>query len=283
MSIDVEAGVTSRANREPGDRMGFVFRGLSRRQSILFGLANLVGFFAFWELFTRLRDVDPFVVPPFSALIRASIDMHQAGVLLPNVWSSTWMYTVGMVASVIVGIPLGLAVGGSRLLDRFVTPYLWVFYTTPRIILLPLVMLWVGLGDLTRFTMVFIAAVPPIAVFVLDGVKTVDGSLVTVGRSFCASKYRLYRTIVVPGTVPFIGTGVRMGAVRGLIGLFVAELFTTASGLGYLIIVNSRTFNTAAVLAAVGIYVALSIVIVMGTIRLSAYLDRWRARADLSI
>jgi ABC-type nitrate/sulfonate/bicarbonate transport system permease component len=197
------------------------------------------------------------------------------------VFISLRVYVVGMALSIILSIPLGLLLGGVKVLDRILSPYLWVIYTTPLIILMPLILLWVGINDTARVLLVFISAVPAIIVVVMEGVKTVDNSLLRAARSFGADKLRLFTHVILPSTIPFVGTGVKMGVSRGLIGLFVGELFTSANGIGYIIELASKVFNTARVYAMLAMFVAFSVAMV----GLSQYVERrlstWRSTPNV--
>jgi taurine transport system permease protein len=181
-----------------------------------------------------------------------------------------------MALAVGISVPLGLLLGAIKTLDRVVSPYLWVIYTTPLVILMPLVLLWVGINDTARVLLVFISAVPAIVVVVMEGVKTVDNSLLQAARSFGAGKRRLFTHVIFPSTIPFIGTGVKMGVSRGLIGLFVGELFTSATGIGYIIQLASIRFDTARVYAMLVMFVIFSIAMVGLSQYIEGKLSAWR-------
>ena len=110
--------------------------------------------------------------------------MSSEGILWSNLWISTWIYIVGMVISLAIAIPAGLAIGGIKILDKILTPYVWAVYTTPRLILMPLILLWVGINDTARIVIIVLSAVPATLVVVMEGVKTVDNSLLKAAKSF---------------------------------------------------------------------------------------------------
>jgi ABC-type nitrate/sulfonate/bicarbonate transport system permease component len=170
-----------------------------------------------------------------------------------------------------------MAIGGFKLLDRIFSPYVWAVYTTPRIILMPLILLWVGINDTARILLIVVSAVPAILVVVMEGVKTVDTSLLRAARSFGADRRRLFTRVVFPSTIPFIGTAVRMGVSRGLIGLFIGELFTGADGLGYIIADASKRFVSARTYAILLIFVGFSMAMVAASQWLESKASAWRA------
>jgi NitT/TauT family transport system permease protein len=118
--------------------------------------------------------------------------------------------------------------------------------------------------------------VPATLVVVMEGVKTVDTSLLRAARSFGAGRLSLFRSVVFPATVPFIATGVKMGVSRGLIGLFIGELFTAADGIGYLITLATKTFNTARTFGVLFIFILFCVAVISLTQLIERKVSRWR-------
>ena len=212
-------------SKKPGRRYGRR-RVYSRKQRWLFGTINLAVFFTVWQILATTTDIPKLFLPSVTEVFAEGVEMHTEGILWGNLGISLWVYVVGMVISIALAVPLGLFIGGVRIVDRVLSPYIWAIYTTPRLILMPLVLLWVGINDTARVVIIVLSAVPATLVVVMEGVKTVDNSLLRAARTFGASRYRLFQSVVMPSTVPFIATGIRMGVSRGLIGLFIGELFT---------------------------------------------------------
>ena len=262
-----------REAREP--RVGG--RGLSQRAQLGVSLASLLVFFAGWESLAAFGGVPRIFLPRFSAVLAEIPEMHREGVLLENAWISVRIYLIGMALSIVVAIPMGLVIGGIRILDKLLSPYVWAIYTVPRIILMPMVLLWVGINDAARVVIVVLSAVPATLVVVMEGVRTVDPLLLRAARAFCASRWKRFAHVALPATVPFIATGVRMGVARGLIGLFIGELFTAASGIGFVMSDAARRFDTARVFATLLVFVAFSLVVVELSRTLERRVSRWRS------
>ena len=256
-------------------------KSFTRTQRVIVTVVNLALFFALWQLAPTLFDIPTLFFPTLAAVIAEIPEMHSEGILISNVATSLRVYLTGMAFAVAVSIPLGLLLGGNKVLDRILSPYLWVIYTTPLIILMPLILLWVGINDTARVLLVFISAIPAIIVVVMEGVKTVDNSLLKAARSFGADKRRLFTHVIFPSTVPFIGTGVKMGVSRGLIGLFVGELFTSATGIGYIIELASKVFNNARVYAMLLIFITFSVSMVGLSQYVENRLSSWRTTPNL--
>ena len=266
-----------RAARPPGDRR----RAFSRKQRLLFTVVNLTLFCVAWEFGITLFGIERIIAPKFSEVVTEIGVLYQEGLLIENLLISLRVYLTGMLLAIALSIPLGLLLGGVKVLDRIVSPYLWVIYTTPLIILMPLILLWVGINDTARVLLVFISAVPAIVVVVMEGVKTVEPSLLRAAKSFGASRSILFVKVILPSTIPFIATGVKMGVSRGLIGLFVGELFTSADGIGYIIELASKTFNTPRVYGMLFVFVLFSVAMVGAAQYIERRLSVWRPQPSM--
>ena len=250
----------------------------SRKQRWIIGVLNLATFFLVWQLAATLSDIPPLFLPSVTDVFRELQEMSAEGILWGNLWISAWIYIVGMAISLAIAIPMGLTVGGIRILDKILSPYIWALYTTPRLILMPLILLWVGINDTARIVIIVLSAVPATLVVVMEGVKTVDNSLLNAARSFGAGRAEMFRFVVFPATVPFIATGVRMGVSRGLIGLFIGELFTGTNGIGYIITLSSKTFNSARTFGMLLIFILFCIAMVGLSQMLERRVSQWRSQ-----
>jgi ABC-type nitrate/sulfonate/bicarbonate transport system permease component len=249
----------------------------SRKQRWIIGVFNLATFFVVWQLVAVYSDIPQLFLPSVTDVFRELKEMSDEGILWSNLAVSAWIYVVGMVISIAIAVPLGLLIGGVRILDRIFSTYVWALYTTPRLILMPLILLWVGINDTARIVIIVLSAVPATLVVVMEGVKTVDTSLVRAAKAFGASRLRLFRSVVFPSTIPFIATGIRMGVSRGLIGLFIGEIFTAADGIGYIITLAGKTFNSARMYGMLLIFVLFCVALVGLSQLLERKVSAWRA------
>jgi ABC-type nitrate/sulfonate/bicarbonate transport system permease component len=253
----------------------------TRKQRVIGTIINLTVFVLLWEYGVKFFEIKPIILPPFSAVVEQIPEMHEEGILIPSLLFSLRIYLIGMFLSIAISIPLGLVLGGVKILDRIVSPYLWVIYTTPLLILMPLILLWVGINDTARILLVFVSALPAIVVVVMEGVKTVDISLLRAAKSFGASRATLFRKVIFPATIPFIATGVKMGVSRGLIGLFVGEFFSSQRGIGYVIELASKIFNMPRVYAMLFVFVLFSMTMVGAAQYLERRLSQWRSQPSM--
>jgi ABC-type nitrate/sulfonate/bicarbonate transport system permease component len=240
------------------------------------GLLSFIAFVILWQIIVVTTGVREILLPGPGDVVSEFRVLWGNGNLWPPVLQSLRALSVGLVAGVAIGVVLGLLIGSSRWLDLLAAPYLWAFFATPRIATAPVVILWLGFGFSSKATMVFISALLPVIISCKEGVQTVDESLVQAARSFGASRFDLFRRVVVPFTLPFIANGVRNGIARGFVGLLIIEMTVGSGGIGTQIMRSMRTFNTAAMFAYIVVLVATSLVLITLSRRLEAYASRWR-------
>jgi NitT/TauT family transport system permease protein len=186
-----------------------------------------------------------------------------------------------MVISLVVGIPLGLAIGMSPTADLIASPYLWGFFAMPRIALAPLMILWFGFGTTVKIWLVVLSAVIPIILSCKDGVQTLDESLMRAARSFGAGRLDMFAKVIAPNTLPFIASGVRNGISRGFVGLLVIELTTGSGGIGSEVMQSMRNFNTGRMFAFTSVLIVIALVLVSLSRRVENYASRWREEVAL--
>jgi len=277
MSTSTAGRVTSPTTRTIKPVRNRGRRVYTRKQRWVFSIINLTAFFTLWQVAAVTTDVPQLFLPSLTDVFRELREMHDEGILWGNLGISLWIYVLGMAISIAIAVPAGLFIGGVRIVDKILSPYVWAIYTTPRLILMPLILLWVGINDTARIVIIVLSAVPATLVVVMEGVKTVDASLLKAARSFGAGRLRLFRSVVLPSTVPFVATGIRMGVSRGLIGLFIGELFTGTNGIGYIITLASKTFNSARTFGMLLIFVLFCVSMVGLSQLLERKVSVWRA------
>ena len=270
--VAAPATQTVRTRRRHGRRV------YTRKQRWIIGVINITAFFVLWQIAATITDIPQLFLPSVTDVFRELQEMHDEGILWGNLAISAWIYVVGMVISIAIAVPLGLFIGGVRVVDRVAAPYVWAIYTTPRLILMPLILLWVGINDTARIVIIVLSAVPATMVVVMEGVKTVDNSLLRAARSFGAGRFARFRFVVLPATVPFVATGIRMGVSRGLIGLFIGELFTAANGIGYIITLAGKTFNSARTYGMLLIFILFCVAMVGLSQLLERKVSVWRVQ-----
>lgn len=212
-------------------------------------IVSLVATLILWEWFGR--GINPIFFSYPTAILAAAPKMVASGELPRAMFESYQSLSIGYIAAVVVGIALGLAIGRFRLVDLALDSQLVALYSTPNVALVPLLILWLGLGFQPKVALVFLSAVFPILLNTQGGVRNVDRSLVDVARVEGGSERQILLKIITPASLPFIMTGLRLAAGRGVVGMVVAEFFTAISGLGGRIIFYGGQFATDKLLVVV--------------------------------
>ena len=147
---------------------------------------------------------------------------------------------------------------------------------TPRVALLPLVIIWLGIGIFSKVGIIFLGAVFSILINTRDGVKTTPVNLLNAARSFGASEWMAFKAVVVPSMIPFIVTGLRLGVGRALVGVLVGELYAATAGIGFMITVAGATFQTDKVFVGVLIFAISGMIGMELLTKLERRFDKWR-------
>ena len=238
------------------------------RGGVAFGMLGL------WQLIGD--DSVRLAMPTFVRTVRALIDLIEDGSLLRGFLLTNQALVAGFGLALLIGIPLGLTMGSVKWLQRLAEPYLSFVLAIPMIALVPVIQVAFGLTLTARIVVVFLFSFVYVAVDAMVGVKEVDPSLKEMARSFGASRWNLVTVVILPGAVPAIMAGVRLGLGRAMVGMVVAELTLVGSGLGSLIIDYQFRFEPAYVLGIVLVIVLEAVVLMELAKRLELRMSRWK-------
>jgi ABC-type nitrate/sulfonate/bicarbonate transport system permease component len=248
-----------------------------RYRTLVITVINLTLFFVIWQLVALSEVINPLFFPKatdmFSALYHGFVD----GIIGPELLHSVQNFTIGMLISAAIGIPLGLLMGGVRIVDLILSPYVWAMTALPRVALIPLLILILGFGNSMQLTIIVLSAVFPIMVNCMEGVKTVDPSLVRAGRVFGTSEAQLYVKVILPFTLPFVVSGINQGIARGLVGMLIGELLGGGGkGLGFLLDRAGDQFDAPMMYATLVLLAVLSVGLVQGMRWIERRAAPWR-------
>jgi ABC-type nitrate/sulfonate/bicarbonate transport system permease component len=205
-------------------------------------LLSIFVLFVAWEYFGRLANPILFTYP--TAIIRAFIGLVASGELQSYMKESLLVLLYASILSVVVGVLLGVVMGRFSIVDWATDIYVSALYSMPMVAMVPLIVLWFGFKVPAKVIIVFLFMVFPILLNTYQGVKDVDRNLQEVARSFCSTEGQLWRHLIIPSAIPFIVVGVRLAIGRGLVGMIVAEFYTSVTGLGYMIVRYANAFET---------------------------------------
>lgn len=222
---------------------------------------SVVSVLIIWELLYQLNFINPIFMSAPSRIVIVGYQLIENGVLIENLLFTLGNFFLGFGLAAIVGIIIGLITGWYRPIGKAFDPFLTAMLGTPRIVLLPLITLWVGVGFSSKVLIVFIAGVFPIILNTMIGVKNLDPNLTRVAKSFGASAIQTFITVALPGALPSIVSGLRVGIGQSLVGVVAAEMFVSTGGIGYFVAQSSANFNIDRVFVGIFVVIFMGIVI----------------------
>ena len=230
-----------------------------RRQtpSWVITVASVAVVLIIWEIVGR--QINPVFGSYPTAIAAAFWELLISGQLGAALYDSLRPFVLGYGLAIVVGIPVGLVVGRFRVAEAALGLYVTAGYAMPLVALVPLLILWLGLGFAVKVAVVFLMSLFPIIINTWLGVVAVPKTLIEVGKSFVAPDLVILRRIILPATLPYIMAGIRLAVGRAVVAMVIAEFFTTISGLGAVIINSANNFDTATMFVPIIILMVMAI------------------------
>jgi ABC-type nitrate/sulfonate/bicarbonate transport system permease component len=267
---ETEAGPVVAAR--PGGRWGR--RGLTSAIST----ASVIVVLAAWQLCASQGVVDEKLTSSPWGVVQAARFLIDSGQLGSEVASSAKLFGVGLGLAIVIGALGGVLIGWWRLVAAVFEPWIAILYAMPLIALLPLILVWFGIGFTAEVVMVVLISVFPVLVSVMTGTRNVDQELVRLARSFCGSELAIIRTVLLPSLVPYFVSGVRLAIGSALVGVVVSEYFLGNGGIGGLIVTAGENLQSGEVFVGITI-LALSAIVMTGLLRRAErHFSQWRDR-----
>jgi ABC-type nitrate/sulfonate/bicarbonate transport system permease component len=249
---------------------------LNQEKKIL-GVTGVVIFLVIWELLGNVFQlINPMFMSAPSLIWNAAVQLFSSGEIYNDLYISGIELFWGYFLSAVVAVPFGIMIGWYKKASYIFDPFVNAMNATPRVALLPLVIIWLGIGILSKIGIIFLGAVFPILINTRDGVKTTPVHLLTAARSFGASEWLVFKTVVLPSTVPFILTGLRLGLGRAIVGVMVGELYAATAGIGFMITVAGATFQTDKVFVGVLVFALTGMIGMELLTKVERRFDKWR-------
>jgi ABC-type nitrate/sulfonate/bicarbonate transport system permease component len=228
-----------------------------------------------WELLSRFV-IPPQFLPPPSMIVLAFVTTMRSGELPRQLWQTTSVLLLGFGLAIVTGMAVGIAMGMFKTLRRILDPYVNAFYAMPTVAMVPLVIIWLGLGFEAKVFLTWLVSVFPVIINAQIGVMNVPPAFVETGRAFGCGRWQLFRRVILQAAVPFLIAGIRLGLGRALVGVVVAEMFTALTGLGSMIVFYGNTFRTAELFVPMVVLAILSIAITSLIYRMERWIAPWR-------
>jgi len=261
-----------RAETSPRSQRGFY----QKHEAVILGGTAVLVALCIWQAFWSAGRISPLFMSGPSAIVRQFHELWVRGTLVSDLVYSGRNFAVGFALALVAGVVLGIIVGWYRRVRLLADPFVNALFATPRIAMVPLIIIWFGVGMWSKVFIVFLSAFFPILVNTIAGVRTIDADLLRAARAYCASDWQIFTTLALPGSVPFILTGVRQGVALGLIGVVVGEMFGGSQGIGFLVAYGGQTFATDTLFVGVLIVAGAGILLTSLAARLERRFSRWR-------
>ena len=240
----------------------------AERKPLVVKLVTLVIVLGGWEIAGNY--VNPLFLSSPSAIAVAFYELAASGELLAAILTSLLGFGLGVFFAIVVGISLGVAMGRIRMVEYVLEPYVNALYSTPSIALIPLFILWFGVGLTSKAIIIFTLSVFIVVINTFTGVKNLSQSVIDIGAAFGASERQIFWKVVLPAALPFIMTGLRLAVGRAILAMIVAEFFTSIAGLGGMIVKYGNFFQTAKMFVPIIVVSLLGV----GFVELIKYIER---------
>lgn len=241
-----------------------------RNRLLIHGLISIGLGIALWEAVDRIFNDKTFFTGPDEVLF-SFLELLREGSIWIHLRYSALEGLYGFALAAGVGIAIGALIAFSRTLDEMFSPILIGLYATPRVVVAPLFIVWLGLGIWSKVAVIFISSFFPIAINTTAGIKNVEREFRLLGRAFNVSWWSMFRKIIVPGSLPFLIAGLRLGYSRAVVTIMVAELFGSEAGLGYMIVHATQVFDVAQMMVGISM---LTLWGILGNEALK-FIERW--------
>jgi len=249
-----------------------------RSMSLIARYGLLVLFFAGWQIASSAGWMNAAVIPPLDKIFIALWNGITQGALLGDITISLQRAGLAFAAAIVVGIPLGLFMGQIRPLEQALDPILQLFRQTSALALYPIFILLLGLGETSKVFVIFWAALFPILLSTISGVKEVDGKILEMAKTFGAGRLTLFYRVIVPASVPSIFVGLRLSATTALLLLIAAEMIGANQGIGFRVMNAQYNFQIPMMFAAIFLLAFAGLLANAILVFLQRRLCRWNTR-----
>jgi ABC-type nitrate/sulfonate/bicarbonate transport system permease component len=245
------------------------------RRPGLVRLAVVLALLLLWEIAARFWIAPMFLSPPSKVIANIGALFETRNV--PRALQVTfWELAVAFAMSVVIGLIVGLAVGLSRFSNRSFMPIILLLYGTPQVTILPLFILYFGIGPASKIAFGVSHGIFPIIVTIVAGVQNIKPILMTAARSMGASRWQIFRWVIFPHMIPSFFAGMRLGMTGVLLGVLLAELYVSTAGIGYFTQLFTQNFDPTKLLGLISVLAAMAIVLNEIVRRAEVHFGKWR-------
>lgn len=255
-------------------------------ESYILGGGFIFLFLMVWEatpyVFTFSKGMTLFFTSPINIFERlfamfGGQVLFDGGTIYAHLFASAKAFSSGLGLSIIVALPLGVLFGRSDTLNAMFDPFVTAINATPRLVFLPIILVWAGIGFWTVTIIVFIGALFPLLINTYAGVRNADRLLINVVKSFGASEWQINKLVVLPNSLPFIVAGLRLAIGRAILGIVIAEFFGgTTKGIGVIMVDAAGKFHVDIVFSGLVLFMGFALIITAIVKVIENRFSRWR-------
>jgi NitT/TauT family transport system permease protein len=239
-------------------------------------VSAVLGFLLAWEAICRLGMVSPVLLTPPTRVATAAFHLLLTPTIHRDLAFTVSVYLVSLAVATIVGSSTGFLMGYSASVYQVINPFVVALNSMPKIILMPLIVLWLGIGVSTNLCLGALMAGFPIAIATYTGVRSLEQDFVLLAKSFGAGTLTTLRSIVLPGVAPFVVSGLRVGLNYAMVGVLTAEFFASSQGIGYRMVLFISNFEVESFFGCMALVVGFTLACTAAVARLEHALQNWR-------
>ena len=247
-----------------------------RNEALILGTLSLLSIVVFWQFVVAQGWITEFFVSQPTLVAKDALAQIHDGSLPDNLIATLSSFAIALGVAAATGIGLGILAGWFRDVEAALEPFIWFKYSAPTIAFYPLFVAWLGYGRPTVVAIGALFALTPIYANTLSGIKNTDRDLVRAAHSFGARPLDIFFKVALPGSVPIVVAGLRLGVGRALTGVVLAELFGAGSGLGNSIAYHAQLLETTPMMVSIVVIILLGVILTQVLSWLERMTDSWR-------
>lgn len=233
---------------------------MPKENKIFYTVFSIFIVFIIWEGLSRTGMVAPEILPPFSTCLYGSLRLMASDEFPKHLLASSYRWAIGFSISLLLSIPIGIYMARSKRVYNFFDPLLTLTYPVPKAAMIPILMLWMGAGDLSKVTVIVIGCFIPLVISAYHGAQGVEISLIWSARAMGMMERAILFRIILPASLPTIFSGIRMALAISLIVVLGSEMIARQSGLGYYLFnslemgLYETTYSVLIIISGIGLF-----------------------------
>lgn len=227
---------------------------------ILEYLISISIFIVIWQIYVMISKVPTFVLPSPNVVFAQFYELFSTGFIWPHLWTTSWEVIVGFIIGSALGVILGYIFAKVDVIKTALMPYLIFAQTAPKIALVPLFVIWFGIGMVSKVVLILSMVIFPVMSGVVLGISSIPTDVINLMKILKASKWQIFSKVEMMYSLPFIFSGLKIGIVQAVIGAIVSEWMSGKQGLGYVLTYASATYNTPLLMAGIIVTILLGII-----------------------